>query len=366
MYTYDDFVKEADKAGVMKRFSPNELATAQKSPEFGISLVGLLRDQQRASTAEQRLLATEAANQLRKSYGVQNSTPAASPATGAQDRYAGLLDQANAQRSFAAQPGQQDTRDSYAGLLNPAGTQGSFAYDPTQDPVWSSYKKQYAREGERASANAMAQAAAMSGGIPSSYAVTAGQQAGNYYAGQMSDIIPELEQNAYQRYIYEQQLKQQGFENALNLYDTLGYATPEIEQILGIGRDDAGNNGGNQDNHQYHPVDPTTEADLYEDMLKDLEEGSAPEGVDMSNFSVTNRTGNGWIAVGQGRMTWTELEREVNQGRIIEVVDADKGTITYKYAPSSNSQEESEKKDKATGSGRGVGGKKDMSKIAME
>ena len=75
-----------------------------------------------------------------------------------------------------------------------------FSYDYNTDPVWQAYKKQYTREGQRSSADALAQAAAMTGGVPSSYAQTAAQQAGNYYASQLSDKIPELYQQAYGRY----------------------------------------------------------------------------------------------------------------------------------------------------------------------
>ena len=77
---------------------------------------------------------------------------------------------------------------------------GDFNYDYQTDPVWQSYKKQYTREGQRAQADALAQAAALTGGVPSSYATTAAQQAGNYYAAQMSDKIPELYQAAYDRW----------------------------------------------------------------------------------------------------------------------------------------------------------------------
>lgn len=87
-----------------------------------------------------------------------------------------------------------------------------FSYDYESDPVWQAYKKQYTREGRRASEDTMAQAAAMTGGIPSSYAVTAGAQAGNYYASQLSDKLPELYQMAYNRYLQEYQDKL----NALN------------------------------------------------------------------------------------------------------------------------------------------------------
>ena len=49
-------------------------------------------------------------------------------------------------------------------------------------------------------ADTLGTVAAATGGIPSSYAVTAAQQAGDYYNAQMTDKIPELEQYAYQKY----------------------------------------------------------------------------------------------------------------------------------------------------------------------
>lgn len=75
-----------------------------------------------------------------------------------------------------------------------------FSYDPATDPLYSSYKKQYTREGQRASADALAQAASMTGGMPSTAAVAAATQAGDYYAAKMADIIPELYQLAYSMY----------------------------------------------------------------------------------------------------------------------------------------------------------------------
>lgn len=69
-YTYDDFKNAATSAGMMNRFSKHDLDTATRSPEYGLSLLGLFQDEAKADTAEKRLLATEAANQLRKNYGV--------------------------------------------------------------------------------------------------------------------------------------------------------------------------------------------------------------------------------------------------------------------------------------------------------
>lgn len=211
-YTYDDFIKSATGAGVMDRFTADDLTVAQRNPEYGLSMVGLMGDLSKATTEEQRVLATEAVNQLRKNYGVAGGGAVQSSAV----------------------PASGTTETIYQKQLNILSPREEFSYDPENDPSFQAYRKAYLREGERASANALAQASAASGGMPSSYAVTAAQQAGNYYAGQLADIIPTLEQNAYQRYLDRYTQEQQRFENAMTLYKKLGYATPEIAAILGI------------------------------------------------------------------------------------------------------------------------------------
>ena len=40
-YTYDDFVAAANKAGLMNQFSETDLVTAQKNPEYGLSMLSL-------------------------------------------------------------------------------------------------------------------------------------------------------------------------------------------------------------------------------------------------------------------------------------------------------------------------------------
>ena len=88
-----------------------------------------------------------------------------------------------------------------------------FSYDYSTDPLYGVYKKEYTREGQRASADALAQAAMMTGGVPSSYAQTAAQQAGNYYASQIADKIPELRNQAYNEW-------QGNFNNLLSRYNS--------------------------------------------------------------------------------------------------------------------------------------------------
>lgn len=300
-YTYDDFVTAANKAGLMGQFSAQDLETTKKSPEYGLSMLSLKQDAAKANTAEQRLLAGEAENQLRKTYGSFSSWTDDSGYPGTYlPKVDELLGKVDGYGSFQY-GGQTDYQKLLDGIVN----QKPFQYDLESDPSWSAYKKAYLREGERAGANALAQASAASGGQPSSYAVTAAQQAGNYYAGQLGDMIPTLEQNAYQRYLndfssrlsslgaldtdrnfqyqdwmngynmlqnslgnyqtqdeteYQRYLKQylqgyqerlddqdrqqQDFANALALYQALGYATPEAAKILGISAGGGSGSGG--------------------------------------------------------------------------------------------------------------------------
>lgn len=76
-----------------------------------------------------------------------------------------------------------------------------FSYDYTKDPLWQQYQSQYLREGERAMEDTLGQLSARTGGLSSSWAQTAGQQAQNYYSSQAADKIPELYQLAYNMYL---------------------------------------------------------------------------------------------------------------------------------------------------------------------
>lgn len=194
-YTYDDFIKAAGNIGVdINTWSQEDQATAKEHPEFGLALLGLGNDYNTATNEQAKVLAHAAAEQLRKSYG------------------------------SIGQPQQ-----------NAAGP-GQFYYDYENDPVWQAYKKEYLREGDRAPAQTLGQTAAMTGGIPSSYAQTAAQQANNYYAGKLADKIPELYSDAFASW-------NQGKTDARNLALTIiqNGGTPSQELLLkaGIDNEDA-------------------------------------------------------------------------------------------------------------------------------
>jgi len=96
-------------------------------------------------------------------------------------------------------------------------------YDPNKDPSWQAYQKQYRREGERAMKDLLGQYASMTGGNPSSYALTAASQAGDYYAAQLADKLPQLYQDAYQRYLQEFQ-KELGISDQYQGFDDREYS----------------------------------------------------------------------------------------------------------------------------------------------
>ena len=102
--------------------------------------------------------------------------------------------------------------DRYAGRIeNKLGdilNRESFSYDPTQDENYAAYRKAYLREGDRAYKENLGTVAAMSGGAPSSYAVTAASQNRDYYTSQLTDKLPELYQAAYNRYVNEYNMNQ--------------------------------------------------------------------------------------------------------------------------------------------------------------
>lgn len=78
-----------------------------------------------------------------------------------------------------------------------------FAYDPVMDPAAQAVRKETARNIDRTTRDTMGSYAAMTGGLPSSAAVAAAAQAGNYAGAQGVDRVAELEQLARANYQQE-------------------------------------------------------------------------------------------------------------------------------------------------------------------
>ena len=193
-YTYDQFRKSAQDSGLWGQFSQADLSMAQQNPDFGMSILKTKQDYRNATTDEARAAAHRQADALRSSWGGY---------TGGGNGGSFVLDPMSPRNfEYEAAPTYEsrydDTiQDLIAGLLD----RPDFSYDPATDPLYQNYRKQYTREGQRATADALGAAAAASGGIPSSYANAAANQASNYYAAQLTDKIPDLYQLAYNQYL---------------------------------------------------------------------------------------------------------------------------------------------------------------------
>lgn len=159
-------------------------------------------------------------------------------------------------------------------LIGKALNREAFQYDPATDAAYQSYARQYARLGDEAARDTLADVSANTGGLASSYAVTASQQARNTYNQALTDKIPSLMEAAYQKYRneqndlyaninmlqgldtaaynrwasdrdynrqiyeYEQNLAMdktaQEYQRMLNIWNTLGYASKEVAKYFGV------------------------------------------------------------------------------------------------------------------------------------
>lgn len=95
-----------------------------------------------------------------------------------------------------------------------------FSYDLNGDVLYKQYKDKYVQQGKMAMQDTMGQAAALTGGYGNSNAIAAGNQAYQASLSNLNDIIPELQQMAYDRYNQEGQDLLNQYSMAKGVYDT--------------------------------------------------------------------------------------------------------------------------------------------------
>lgn len=89
-----------------------------------------------------------------------------------------------------------------------------FQYDVNSDALYQQVAQNYLQQGKNAMMDTMGRAAAMTGGYGNSYAQTAGQQAYNQHLTGLTQLVPQYQQMAFQRYQAEG-------EDLLNRYNLL-------------------------------------------------------------------------------------------------------------------------------------------------
>jgi len=202
-YTYEQFESAASKAGLLGKFDRQDLVLAQQNPEYGISMLQLMKNRTETKTLEQRLLADEAVRQLRQTYGGYSSG-------GRLPEYADEVVQ-QADNYYAGQ-------NAYRRALAEAEGYGSTAYDKKVGDI---YARQSAFERQRAQADALATASAGTGGAPSSYAIRAAQDAAGEQDAQLDETILDLRRNAYQQALSAVSEKQSGTQTLSNTDDSV-------------------------------------------------------------------------------------------------------------------------------------------------
>lgn len=169
-----------------------------------------------SASPEERIRLNKAANAIRTEIGGYSGGEDGSQYLPIQQQTAG-----GGSFSYSSAPSYKDRYSAQietllAEILN----RDDFSYDALNDPLYQQYKAQYQREGERAMKDTLGQLSARTGGLASSYAVSAAQQANDYYASQIADKLPELYQLAYSMYLDDIDLKMQDAGLLQNMSDT--------------------------------------------------------------------------------------------------------------------------------------------------
>lgn len=229
-FTYDDVKKRLAQG--KHTLSDADTKLAERNPDAAMSILNYKDDYMNATTDEARALANMNAENIRRKYGgytggvdgsnyyLADPSPSSFSAgkvptfsSGYTDEVRSGYDALKNYQPFEYGKTAPIFDDKYASerddLINQLANPEKFSYDHNTDESYKAYAKQYAREGQRATSDALAAASAQSGGIASSYALTAAGQQGNYYASQLADKIPELYQNAYNRYLNEYNMKRE-------------------------------------------------------------------------------------------------------------------------------------------------------------
>lgn len=185
-YTYEDFENKL-KAGSYG-VSDADRKLAQQNPDAGMSILSAKDQWAAAKTPEEKAAANAAAELIRRREG----------------NYVGGKDGSGFMNDYSYAPAAKDCESPYTelmqGKMDDILNRDPFSYNPSSDPSYQAYSEKYRNLGRNAMQNTLGSAAAMTGGLPSSYALTAAQQANDAYNAQMSDMIPTLQEAARAAY----------------------------------------------------------------------------------------------------------------------------------------------------------------------
>lgn len=205
---YEDLLRDIQESG--QYWSDYDLELARNNPDAGRSIYTYKQQYYNATTDEERLAANQGAEAIRSRYGNYSGGGDGSGYI-LSDKYAPQYTQYTSQY-----------KDQIDSLLHQLMNREAFSYNPAADPSYQAYSEKYRNLGNKAMQNALGSAAAMTGGQLNSYAMTAAQQAQNDYNAQLSNVIPELQQLAYNMYVGEGNAMRANLSNLMDL-DQMAY-----------------------------------------------------------------------------------------------------------------------------------------------
>lgn len=116
----------------------------------------------------------------------------------------------------------------------------SFTYDLNGDALYQQYRDRYLQNAKRSMQDTMGQAASLTGGYGSTYGQAVGQQAYDETMRGLTDMIPQLEQNAYGKWKDQQALTQQQYSNLSSAIMNTGYVPSDDElEAAGMSKEQA-------------------------------------------------------------------------------------------------------------------------------
>lgn len=188
-YKLEDVEKVLQDNGLFMSDADQRLA--RENPDAGMSIANSKLGHKGAKTPEEQAMYNAAAEQVRAREG----------------GYTGGADGSKFKLDYTYAPKPSVEESPYTKLMQSKTDdildRDPFSYNAASDPSYQAYSEKYRNLGRNSMQNALGNAAAMTGGQLSSYALTAAQQANDAYNAQLSDAIPTLEQAAYQKYVSE-------------------------------------------------------------------------------------------------------------------------------------------------------------------
>lgn len=194
---------------------PEDLETLNKNKEIWHN----------ATDEATKIAANEANKRLRAMYGMGDEHDIS---IGELSHYRALADRQNAQNEYKNELLRNITNGASAtnsNVRNAANQVANFKYNPETDIVYQTYADAYNRQGQSAAKQTMANLASSNMGRGSSYGSAATAQVQQAYANKVSEMIPQLAQQEYdrlvQRYNMERDIADSLYNRQLNAYNAV-------------------------------------------------------------------------------------------------------------------------------------------------